>query len=230
MGARRDPLREEEIESRWEAAPAVALVIGVQLLLAFISRSQQWMLWVFPWWVWLIPVVPEVLLFLPLAWSRSRHRLEQLGHRRTVAIALLGTVSLANALLLLAVIASLVRGTEKSGAQLLLKATTVWTTNVIAFGLWYWAFDRGGPVRRCTPDPPPPDFQFPQMENPQLAAPGWRPELVDYVYVSFTNSIAFSPTDAMPLSRWAKLLMLAESALSSITILLVAARAVNIFK
>lgn len=226
----RDPLREEEIESRWEAAPAVALVIGMQVLLALVSRNQHWQLWLFPWWVWLIPIAPEALLLLPLAWHRPRHRLEQLGHRRTVAIALLAVVSLANAVLLLAVIASLVRGDEKSGAQLLLKAITVWTTNVIAFGLWYWAFDRGGPIRRLRPDPPPPDFQFPQLENPQLAAPGWRPQLVDYVYISFTNSIAFSPTDAMPLSRWAKLLMLAESALSSITVLLVAARAVNIFK
>jgi len=226
----RDALREEEIESRWEAAPAVAVVIAMQLLLASVSRAQHWKLWIFPWWVWLIPVAPEILLLLPLAWHRPRRRLEQLGHRRTVALALLAVVSLANAVLLLAVIASLVRGDEKSGAQLLLKAITVWTTNTIAFGLWYWAFDRGGPVRRLRPDPPPPDFQFPQMENPQLAAPGWRPQLVDYLYVSFTNSIAFSPTDAMPLSRWAKLLMLAESALSSLTLLLVAARAVNIFK
>jgi hypothetical protein len=226
----RQELREEEFESRWEAAPAVALVIAMQLLLALISRDQHWKLWVFPWWVWLVPVVPELLLFIPLAWHRPRRRLEQLGLRRTVAIGLLAVVSAANALLLLAVIASLVRGDERSGGQLLLKAITVWTTNVITFGLWYWAFDRGGPVRRLRPEPPPPDFQFPQMENPQLAAPDWQPELVDYVYVSFTNSIAFSPTDAMPLSRWAKLLMLAESALSSITILLVAARAVNIFK
>jgi hypothetical protein len=230
MNEMHDQLREEEIESRWEAAPAVALVIAMQLLLALVSRSQDWKLWVFPWWVWLVPVVPEVLLLLPLAWTRSRRRLQQLGHRRTVALALLGVVSLANALLLIAVIASLVSGHETSGAQLLLKATTVWATNVIAFGLWYWAFDRGGPVRRLRPNPPLPDFQFPQLENPQLASPGWQPELVDYLYVSFTNSIAFSPTDAMPLSRWAKLLMLTESALSSLTILLVAARAVNIFK
>jgi hypothetical protein len=226
----RDQLHEEEFESRWEAAPAVALVIAMQLLLALVSRAQDWTLWIFPWWVWLIPVVPEVLLFVPLAWNRPRRRLEQLGLRRTVALSLLAVVSAANALLLVAVIASLVHGSEKSGAQLLLKAVTVWTTNVISFGLWYWAFDRGGPVRRLRPDSPPPDFQFPQMENPQLASPNWQPELVDYVYVSFTNSIAFSPTDAMPLSRRAKLLMLAESALSSITILLVAARAVNIFK
>jgi hypothetical protein len=68
------------------------------------------------------------------------------------------------------------------------------------------------------------------MENPELAAPGWQPHFIDYMYVSFTNSIAFSPTDAMPLSRWAKLLMLLESAISVLVVLLVAARAVNIFK
>ncbi len=127
-------------------------------------------------------------------------------------------------------LASLVRGDEKSGGELLLKAGSVWSTNVIAFGLLYWALDRGGPVRRLMPDPPPPDLQFPQMENPQLAAPGWHPRLIDYVYVSFTNSIAFSPTDAMPLSRKAKVLMMFESVVSAVTVVLVAARAVNIFK
>jgi hypothetical protein len=226
----RDPLREEAIESRWEAAPAITVVIAMQALLALVSQDQRWKLWVFPWWVWLIPVAPEALLLVPLAWSLPRRRLEQMGLRREAALLLLGIVSAANALLLVGVIASLVRGDEKSGAQLLLKGVTVWTTNVIAFGLWYWAFDRGGPVRRRRPDPPLPDFQFPQSENPQLAPRDWQPELVDYLYVSFTNSIAFSPTDAMPLTRWAKLLMLAESAVSAITILLVAARAVNIFK
>jgi hypothetical protein len=225
-----DPLREEERESRWEAAPAVALVIALQVLLAVVSRAQSWTLWSFSWWVWLVPAVPELVLLVALGWERPRHRLEQLGLRRTVALALLGLVSLGNAFLLIAVIGSLVRGDEKSGAQLLLKAVTVWGTNVVTFGLWYWAFDRGGPVRRLEPDAPQPDFQFPQMENPELAAPHWQPELVDYMYVAFTNAIAFSPTDAMPLSRRAKLLMLSESAVSAVTLLLVAARAVNIFK
>jgi len=225
-----DPFRQEEIESRWEAAPAVATIIGFQVVLASVSRVEHWTLWTLPWWVWLISVPPELALLIPLAWNRPRHRLEQLGLRRMVALALLGVISLTNALLLIALIGSLIKGKETSGAQLLLKAVTVWGTNVIAFGLWYWGIDRGGPVRRLQPDPPPPDFQFPQMENPQLAAPGWFPELFDYIYVSFTNSIAFSPTDAMPLTRRAKLLMLSESAISAITILLVAARAVNIFK
>ncbi|MGH2935816.1 MAG: hypothetical protein ACRDL2_15070 [Gaiellaceae bacterium] len=226
----RDPLREEEIESRWEAAPAVGLVIIFQLLLALISQSQGWKLAGLRWWVWLISVGPEAALLIPLAWHRPRRRLEQLGCRRTAALALLGIVSLTNTLLLGALIASLIQGEEKSGGQLLLKAVTVWGTNVIAFGLWYWGFDRGGPVRRLQPDPPPPDFQFPQLENPQLAAPGWYPELVDYIYLSFTNSLAFSPTDAIPLSRWAKLMMFSESSISAVTLLLVAARAVNIFK
>jgi hypothetical protein len=223
-------LQEEQVESSWEAAPAIALVIGSQLLLAFVSHSQNWKLWDLPWWVWLVPIGPELILLVPLAWHRPRRRLEQMGRRRTVGISLLGVIIVANALLLLAVIASLVSGRENSGAQLLLKALTVWGTNVITFGLWYWEFDRGGPLRRLEPEPPPPDFQFPQMENPELAAPGWRPHFFDYVYISFTNSIAFSPTDAMPLSRGAKLLMLSESSISAVTILLVAARAVNIFK
>jgi hypothetical protein len=225
-----EPLREEEIESRWEAAPAVVVVIAFQILLAVLSQRQGWKLWDFPWWVWLIPVVPEVALLMALAWDRPRRRLEQMGIRREVGLSLLALIGLGNSLLLVAVIASLVRGDEKSGGQLLLKAVVVWGTNSITYGLWFWALDRGGPVRRLQPDPPPPDWQFPQMENPELAEPGWQPHLFDYQYVSFTNSIAFSPTDSMPLTHRAKLLMLSESAVSAVTVLLVAARAVNIFK
>jgi len=222
--------RQAEVESRWEAAPAVVVVIGMQLFLAAISERKAWKLWGLPWWVWLSSVAPEIVLLLPLAFHRPRRRLEQTGHRRTVAVGLLAVVSVANVLALVALIGSLLSGEERSGAELLLKGLTIWGTNVIAFGLWFWALDRGGPVRRCELNPPLPDFQFPQLENPELAKPGWRPRLMDYVYLSFTNSIAFSPTDAMPLTRWAKLLMLTESAASAITVVLVAARSVNIFK
>jgi hypothetical protein len=226
----RDPLREEELESRWEAAPAVLLVIGLQLLLALVSRENGWKLWDLPWWTWLVPVGPEAVLVLPLAWDRPRRRLEQLGHRRTVALVLFAIVSAANALGLVALIGSLTTGQEKSGGELLLKALVIWATNVIVFGLWFWGLDRGGPVRRLQPNPPPPDFQFPQAENPQLAEPDWYPHLVDYLYIAFTNAIAFSPTDAMPLTRRTKLLMLVESAVSAVTVLLATARAVNILK
>ena len=221
-------VHEEEVESRWEAAPAVVLVIALQLLLAIVSEQKGWKLWGLPWWVWLPCVGPELALLLPLAFRWPRRQLEQLGHRRTAAVSLLAVISAVNALALAALIGSLVSGDEKSGPELLLKAVTIWGTNVIAFGLWFWGLDQGGPIRRLEPDPPPPDFQFPQLENPQLAEPGWHPRLLDYVYLSFTNSIAFSPTDAMPLTRRAKSLMLIESAVSAVTVLLVAARSVNI--
>jgi hypothetical protein len=224
----RDVLVEEEVESRWEAAPAVGVVIAVQVALGLVSRAKDWSVWGLPWWIWLVAVVPETALVVLLGWSRPRRRLEQLGLRRTVAIGLIGLVSLTNALLLVALIGSIVSGDETDGGELLVKAAAVWSTNVIVFGLWYWALDRGGPVRRLEKDPPLPDFQFPQMENPELTEPGWQPDIVDYMYVSFTNSIAFSPTDAMPLTRRVKLLMLAESSISSVTILLVAARSINI--
>jgi hypothetical protein len=223
-------LHEEEVEARWEAAPAIVLIICFQLLLAIVSRTQHWKLWDLPWWVWLIPIPFEAGLVFSLAWGRSLRQLEQTGLRRMFGLGLLALISLANALLLIAVLGSLIHGTEKSGAQLLLKAVTLWGSNVLTYGLWFWEVDRGGPVRRLRANPPLPDFQFPQLENPDLAPRGWKPQLTDYVYVSFTNSIAFSPTDAMPLTTRAKLLMLSESTISSLTVLLVAARAVNIFK
>jgi hypothetical protein len=221
---------EETVERRWEAAPAVLAVILLQLTLALVSMGRHWELWKFPWWVWIMAVVPESILLVTLAWGSGRSWLERIGHRRNAAFVLLGVISLENAAALVALVASLVNGDAGTGGQLLLEGLTIWGTNVIAYGLWFWGLDRGGPVRRRQPHPPPPDFQFPQLENPLLAAPGWHPRLVDYVYVSFTNSIAFSPTDAMPLSRWAKMLMLSESAVSALSILLVAARAVNILK
>jgi hypothetical protein len=225
-----EALREAERESQLEAAPAVAVVIGLQLLLAFVSRQENWRLWQLGWWLWLVPVVPELLLLIALAWRRPRRRLQQMGIRREAELVLLGILTAANALIVIAVIASLVSGDEKSGAQLLLKSVAVWGSNVVTFGLWYWIVDGGGPVRRLESTPSPSDFQFPQMENPQFAPADWRPHLLDYVYVSFTNALAFSPTDAMPLTYRAKLLMLSESAMSALTILLVTARAVNIFK
>jgi uncharacterized membrane protein len=225
-----DRLREEELESRWEAAPAVGLVIAFQLTLGIVSRVRDWKLSGLAWWFWLVAVGPELALLFPLAVRRHRRRLEQLGHRRTATLVLLGVMAVVNLTLLAALLVSVVRGRETSGGQLLLKAAAVWSTNIIAFALCFWEFDGGGPMLRMRPKPPPPDFQFPQMVNPELAEPGWYPQFVDYLYVSFTGAMAFSPTDTMPLRRRAKLLMLAESSISALTVLLVAARAVNIFK
>ena len=114
--------------------------------------------------------------------------------------------------------------------QLLGIGAIVWATNVIAFALWYWELDRGGPGRRADGTTAPPDFLFPQMSDPDLAAPGWTPAFVDYFYTSFTNATAFSPTDVLPLARWAKLVMMLQSAVSLVTVGLVVARAVNVLK
>jgi hypothetical protein len=223
-------VRAAEVESRYEAAPAVAVLVSVHAATAVVSRAGGWTLKGLPWWSWLALAVPEAVLLAALAWSRPRRRLEVLGLRREVSLVLLSVISLGNGIMLVALIASVLTGQEVNGGDLLWKGLAVWITNVVTFGLLFWEFDRGGPVRRREPAPPLPDFQFPQMENPQLAPPGWQPRLFDYMYVSFTNAIAFSPTDAMPMTRWAKALMLTESAASASTVLVVAARAVNILR
>ena len=113
---------------------------------------------------------------------------------------------------------------------LLVTGGAIWLTNIIVFGLWYWEFDRGGPVARAHGTRPYPDFQFVQMTSPELAPPDWEPAFADYLYLAFTNASAFSPTDVMPLSRWAKLAMTLQSVISIVTVALIVARAVNILK
>jgi hypothetical protein len=127
-------LHEEERESRYEAAPAVVLVIALQVVLALVSIKGDRRLIGLPGWVWLIPTAPEAGLLLTLTWSAPRHRLEQRGVRRSVALTLAGVITAANALALVALIASLVRAEEQSGGELLLKGATIWATNVITFG------------------------------------------------------------------------------------------------
>jgi uncharacterized membrane protein len=224
----RDELSEAELETRWEAGLAVVGVMALQVLIGIVSASAGWSLWDLPWWIWLVLVGPELVLVALLTLSRPRQRLVETGRRRSVSLALVAVVGLGNALALVALLGSILSGEENSGGQLLFKAIAIWTTNVIAFGLWFWELDRGGPTRRAEPDPPGPDFQFPQMDAEGNSPGGWYPRLVDYLYVSFTNSIAFSPTDTLPLSRRIKMAMLVEASVSAITILLVAARAVNI--
>ena len=115
-------------------------------------------------------------------------------------------------------------------AVLLGSGAAIFITNVIAFGIWYWELDRGGPFARRAGEKPYPDFLFPQMSDPVNAKPDWRPTFVDYLYVSFTNVVAFSPTDTMPLSRWAKSMMTVQSLVSMSSLALVIARAVNVLK
>jgi hypothetical protein len=150
---------------------------------------------------------------------------------RAASLTLIAAISLANAWSAGHLIRGLINHTEGSDAgPLLANGAAIYVTNIVVFGLWYWEFDRGGPVARAEGRRPYPDFLFPQMSSPQLSAPNWEPNFIDYLYVSFTNATAFSPTDVMPLSRWAKLLMAVQSAVSLATVGLVIARAVNILK
>jgi hypothetical protein len=146
-------------------------------------------------------------------------------------IALLTLVWLFNVLGVVVLVASLLAhsAVHATGRQLLFSGGALWLTDAIAFGLAFWELDCGGPVARALATTArKPDFQFPQDENPQLAREDWTARLWDYLYMSLTNATAFSPTDAMPLTRPAKALIAAESTVSALTVLLVAARAVNI--
>jgi uncharacterized membrane protein len=135
-------------------------------------------------------------------------------------------LSVAN-LLALALLVTRIADGSVAGGPLLLAAAEIWTANAIVFALWYWELDGGGPPVRLAHPGGRRDFAFVQMLNPELAEPGWHPRFVDYLYVSFTNASAFSPSDTLPLTRWAKLLMLLQSWVSIVTVVLVAARAVS---
>ena len=225
-----DRLQAAAREARDDAAPFALAAAGILILLALVSMHANWeLLGYHLWWMWLIVAAPYVLLFLTLLLGLGR--LVRHDRRREIVIGLLGVVWFFNVLGVLVLVVSLVSHTAVhiTGRQLLMSGGVVWLANTIAFGLAYWELDLGGPVARALADEQrKPDFQFPQDENPDLAREGWAPRLLDYFYVSLTNAMAFSPTDAMPLTRLAKALMAAESTLSAITVLLVAARAVNI--
>ena len=150
---------------------------------------------------------------------------------RLLGLTLAILLSLVNAYSVARLVIGLVQGTEGNNAgPLLVSGAGIWLTNVIVFALWYWEFDRGGPVARAQALRMYPDFQFAQMATPQLAPPGWEPAFSDYLYLSFTNATAFSPTDTLPLSRWAKMGMTAQASVSIVTVALVVARAVNILR
>lgn len=173
----------------------------------------------------------ELLLLLALT-VVNPVRLEA-EHRllRIASTALVAMITLANGVSAFLLAQRLVEGTAGSDpVALLVAGGSIYLTNVIAFGLWYWEFDRGGPFARRRGARPHGDFLFAQMATPEVASHDWEPRFVDYLYVSFTNATAFSPTDTLPLSRWAKLMMSAQSVVSLVTVALVVARAVNILK
>jgi uncharacterized membrane protein len=206
-------------EHRWPALLAVAVAIGLQVALPDQMTPTP---------RWLLPGLEALLLMVllvanPLHMDRESRRLRVLG------IALAALVGLTTALSVVGLVVGLVDGRFGDDAPALLATgAAIWLTNVIAFALLFWEFDRGGPADRAAGVAEHPDFLFPQMQTPDVAAPDWEPVLVDYLYLSFTNSTAFSPTDTLPLSRWAKAAMLVQAMVSLVTVALVVARAVNV--
>ena len=208
-------------EGRWPVTAAVAVAIALQFALPDrLNLSSRY----------LLPAIEAVLLVALVA--VNPRRIERMSPRlRLMSLTLIAVASLANAYSAGQLVLGLVHGTEGSAAAPLLSTGgAIYLTNIIVFALWYWELDRGGPAARSQALHVYPDFLFPQMATPHLADPDWEPGFADYLYVSFTNATAFSPTDTMPLTRWAKMTMLLQSAVALVTVALVIARAVNILK
>ena len=217
----------------WMARSSVLVIIALQLWL-----GQRVVLGP----VWLAPAMEAVLL-LPLsivtAWAQDLavkathdHHWHMIGRRRRavrwLAVILTAVITVINSLSLMKVVHQLLAGhAGGNGEGLLLDAMKIWMINVVAFGLWYWTLDRGGPAARGLTRHSRPDFLFAQMTIGE-ASEQWSPGFIDYLFLAFTNATAFSPTDTLPLSGRAKVLMMAQSGISLLTIALVAARAVNI--
>ena len=206
-------------ESPWYAATAV--IVAVLLYQALPSEFHL------PEPRWLVPVI-GVALLAPLVLARRTENFRGSTQTRLLSMSLIAVLNFVNIVSLALLIRLLLDKQTIPGDKLLISSAMIWTTNVIVFGLWYWELDRGGPYQRRTDKHRQPDFLFPQMATPHCSPADWAPDFVDYLYVAFTNATAFSPTDTMPLTNWAKLLMMVQSFTSLVTVGLVAARAVNI--
>jgi uncharacterized membrane protein len=206
-------------EPRWPASLALLSCVGLYVILP--NRLVVGPRWILP--------VLIALPLIPLSARRHRHPNES-PHVRRATLLLIGLVTLANVTSMGLLVHHLLNVQVTQGRNLIYAAVSVWLTNVIVYGLWFWEIDRGGPQLRAGGPERLPDVQFPQMENPQFAPKGWRPQFTDYLYTSFANGTSFAPADAMPLTLLAKTLFLTESIVSLVTIAVVAARAVNILK
>jgi len=203
--------------SKWPVVLALLALGGVYLVLpADLTAGPRWLL--------LAIETPVVVFFLVAHRMNLPIRPQQV---RVLVIAILGVATLLIALSIAQLLGDLLR--DRIAARRLLGAAAgLWAANVLIFALWYWEIDRGGPHRRYEPDPPDPDFLFPQLAGPDIGPPGWMPDFVDYLFVAFTSATAFSPTDTLPLTRRVKALLMAQELLSLIMVALLAARAINV--
>jgi hypothetical protein len=151
---------------------------------------------------------------------------------RVLTATLIGFITIGNAGSSIRLVVGLFQGEAftNDAKTLLLSGGIIWLTNVIAFGLWFWDLDRGGAAARAQGSSVTPAFVFPEMSNPEHVRQGWSPAFVDYLHLSFNTAMAFSPTDVSAIKPWAKLMMMAEEAISLVVGVLVIARSVNIIR
>jgi hypothetical protein len=180
---------------------------------------------------WLLLVVVVPLLAALIIGDPGRIDRQSRG-LRVLTDCLIALISVGTALSAARLVADIIGGTGRfeNANVLLASGAAIWVTNVIAFSLWYWDLDRGGAAARANATGSNAAFVFPEMNYPQLTGPDWTPTYVDYMHLSFTTATAFSPTDVSAIRPWAKLMMMAEAAISLVVALLVVARAVNILK
>ncbi len=209
------------IEPRWPVALAVVAMFVVLAVLP--SRAH-----VLPFWLssmvligLLVPIAVDWLYSGNPSWQR-------LENVTTLAFAALVEVATLTGLSVI-IYKILNEGARISGQQLLSSSVAAWATNVISFSLLYWRIDRGGPEGRALEDAASKhDWQFPQTQNCDQAPANWRPTYPDYLFLSFCTATAFSPADVLPLTPRAKMLMMIESAVSLVTLVIVASRAIGI--
>jgi uncharacterized membrane protein len=210
----------------WHWPPQLSVVVAITLQLLLPDRLSAG-----PMWKWILPAL-EGLVLIALVIASSQRLEAPHSVRRTLTLSLTAIVSIANGISLVLLAHLLLNKGLSSGNQghaLIIAGSEIWLTNVLIFALGYWELDRGGPGIRAVGLDGAPDFQFPQMTDEVATLyPGWRPQFADYLYLSLTNATALSPTDTMPLSVQAKMIMGLQSLISLVTIGLVVSRAVNI--
>jgi hypothetical protein len=213
------------IEPRWPVALALGAFIALTVALRIVEPRRDSL---GP--HWLVPGI-EVALLVVLLLADPAHLGGRRRWLRPLSIVLVLCLAAAALLSTAVLVRDLVTGgpvTNEAGS-LLSSGALIWLGNCVVFGLLYWLLDSGGPYARFMGERPYPDFLFTQQQNPELAPPGWRPQYVDYLILGLTTSTAFSPTDVLPMSPWAKLTMALQSLISLVVIGLVIARAVNVF-
>ena len=214
------PSGPNESEPRWPAVLALLAIGGLRFALPnslFLGPR------------WLLLVVVAVLVALTmLARSRGNHRL---NHQLGFVVNAVVTADLAWSLVMLV---RALPSHRQSPRDLLISAAVLWVTNILVFASWYWRLDAGGPYARALQGVHTDGaFLFPQMTlsketREEMGEDTWNPGFVDYLFLAFNSSTAFSPTDAPVLSRWAKALMMVQASISFATVALLAARAINI--